>query len=393
MFKNMKISDENKELKIWNITNENKEELAYRGYITDKDDNIICPSLGYISEYNIDSIHEGKIKVIKPEDWKWSYAVEGTMLRLYFYNHEWYLSTHKKISAFQSRWSCKFSFGELFIHTLEEIFPEKENVYEWFLSHLSKDNIYYFLLRSNFQNRIICHISSLEPKDKIVYIGHRKKDCKKLNIEEKNDIFNHLSSIQYLDDKFYSFNDILQYVEKNINPFQYQGIFGYNPQTDEFIKIINSQYKDLVKVRGNNHNLRFRYLEIRNDKIMVEKLYMLYPKFSSIFDEYEKLINKISKKIYRVYIDRYIHNKYITLPKEEYIILRKCNEWFLKNKDCRISPKEVIDILNKENPYYLYKMIQRTKNEEKIDVNFYRNKISMNSFDSLQSFYEQTQND
>lgn len=393
MFKNMKISDENKELKIWSITNENKEDLEYRGCITDNNNNIICPSLGYIYEYNIELVEEGKVKVINPEDWKWSYSVEGTMLRLYFYNHEWYLSTHKKISAFQSRWSCKFSFGELFIHTLEEIFPEKENVYEWFLSHLSKDNIYYFLLRSNFQNRIICHISSLEPKDKIIYIGLRKKETKNLNLNEKNEIFNNLSSIKCIDKKFESFDDVLQFVEKNINPFEYQGLFGYNPKKEEFIKIINSKYKDLVKVRGNNHNLRFRYLEIRNDKVMVEKLYMLYPKFSSIFDDYEKLINKISKKIYRVYIDRYIHNKYVTLPKEEYIILKKCNEWFLKNKDGRISIKEVMDILDKENPYYLYKMIQRIKNEENVDVHFYRNKINMNSFDSLQSFYQQTQED
>ena len=64
----------------------------------------------------------------------------------------------------------------------------------------------------------------------------------------------------------------------------------------------------------------------------------------------------------------------------------------MKHKDERISPKEVMDILDKENPYYLYKMIQRTKSEEGIDVHFYRNKINMNSFDSLQSFYEQTQN-
>ena len=59
---------------------------------------------------------------------------------------------------------------------------------------------------------------------------------------------------------------------------------------------MNSRYKDLVKVRGNNHNLRFRYLEVRKDKIMVEKLYMLYPKFSSIFDEYERFIYKNEKK-------------------------------------------------------------------------------------------------
>lgn len=385
MFNPIKKEEDNMELHILN--NKSEEDLDKRGCIIDKKNNIICPSLGYISEYNIETIEEGN--EIKPDEWKWSHAVEGTILRLYFHENEWYLSTHKKISAFQSRWSCKFSFGELFIHTLEEIFPEKENVYKWFLNQLSKENIYYFLLRSNFQNRIICHVSSLEPKDKIIYIGLRNGTDKKLDMENQIPIFNQLSFIQNIDYNFSSYQDILKYVEECIDPFQYQGILGYNPQTHRFIKVINSKYKELVKVRGNNHNLRFRYLEIRNDKIMVEKLYMLYPKFSSIFDEYEKLIHKISKKIYRVYIDRYIHNKYITLPKEEYIILRKCNEWFLKHKEYRISPQDVMDILNKENPYYLYKMIQRIKNEENIDIHFYRNKINTNSFDSLQNFYQQ----
>ena len=151
---------------------------------------------------------------------------------------------------------------------------------------------------------------------------------------------------------------------------------------------MNSKYKELVKVRGNNHNLRFRYLEIRNDKVLSEKLYMLYPKFTSIFDEYEKLIHKFARKIYYVYIDRYIHQKYITLPKEEYIILRKCNEWFLKNKDKRLNVEEILNIINKENPYYLYKMIQRVKNENNIDIQFYKNKINKDSLDSLQKFYK-----
>ena len=48
-----------------------------------------------------------------------------------------------------------------------------------------------------------------------------------------------------------------------------------------------------------------------------------------------------------------------------------------------------MDILNKETSYYLYKMIQRVKNEENIDVYFYRNKIKTTSFDSLQNFYQQ----
>ena len=388
-FEFMNITDKNESMKIWNYKNEVlKDKYELRGCITDNEDKIICPSLGHIQEYNIDTLEEGNRDIKNPKEWLWTYAMEGTMLRLYNYKGEWFLSTHKKISAFHSRWSCKFSFGELFINVLEEIFPEKENVYEYFLSQLSKDKMYYFLLRSNYQNRIICLTSSLEMKDKIIFIGSRKNSDFRLNTKGEEEILNHLSYFKYIDHTFQNFNDILHFVEEKIDPFQYQGLFGYNPKTEHFIKIMNSKYKELVKVRGNNHNLRFRYLEIRNDKVLSEKLYMLYPKFTSIFDEYEKLIHKITRKIYRVYIERYIHLKYITLPKEEYIILRKCNEWFLKNKDKRVTIDEILNIINQENPYYLYKMIQRVKNEENVDIQFYKNKMNSNSLESLQSFYK-----
>ena len=115
---------------------------------------------------------------------------------------------------------------------------------------------------------------------------------------------------------------------------------------------------------------------------------MLYPKFTTIFEDYEKLIHKIARKIYRVYIDRYVQMKYITLPKEEYIILRKCNEWFMKQKDKRVTIQQILNIIDNENPYYLYKMIQRIKNEENIYIQFYKNKININSLESLQTFYK-----
>lgn len=388
-FECMNITDKNETMKIWTHKNEEiQEKNELRGCVTDNEDNIICPSLGHIREYNIDSMDEEKAEMKNIKDWLWTYAMEGTMLRLYYFRKEWFLSTHKKISAFQSRWSCKFSFGELFIHTLEELYPHQENVYEYFLKNLSKNRIYYFLLRSNHQNRIICHTSSLNTKDKLIFIGYRDNNDLKLNIFNKEPFLEPLSSFQFFSKTFYNFHEIIRLVEETIDPFQYQGLFGYNPKTEQFVKIINSKYKELVKVRGNNHNLRFRYLEIRNDKILVEKLYMLYPKFTSVFDEYEKLIHKISKKIYRVYIDRYVNMKYITLPKEEYIILRKCNEWFLKNKKSRITVDEILNIINQENPYYLYKMVQRLKNEDCIDFQIYRNKLNSNSLKSLQNFYK-----
>ena len=89
---------------------------------------------------------------------------------------------------------------------------------------------------------------------------------------------------------------IFDFVENNIDAFKYQGIIGYTSNNHESLKIINSRYKDLILIRGNNHNLRFRYLEIRKEADKVEKFFMLYPKLVHIFEDYERTINFIVKK-------------------------------------------------------------------------------------------------
>ena len=107
----------------------------------------------------------------------------------------------------------------------------------------------------------------------------------------------------------------------------------------------------------------------------------------SVFEDYERTLLKISKKIYGVYVERYIHSRYITLPRDEYIILQKCYNWYLENKHIRISPKEIMDFIDVENPLYLYKMIQRYKNNGSSD-NFRK----VPSFPSMETFIKNDEN-
>ena len=389
----MKVSDEDTELKIWNYTGDLKDDgNKYRGCITDKSNEVICPSLGYTYEYYIDTKEESMDRFKRLSDWQWFYSTEGTMLRLFYYKEQWRITTHKKLSAFDSRWSCNQSFGELFVQCLEKLYPNRtEDVYKWFLNQLDKDRIYYFMLRSNSQNRVICHTSSIEEKDHLIFIGYR-------NVQEMNFILGtnentpELRGVQKslkIGENFETVDDLFQFVENQIDPFQYQGIIGFSlvDGNYEITKIINSRYKELAKIRGNNHNLKFRYLEIRNDPQKVEKLFMLYPKQVSTFDEYEKVLIKIVKRISKTYVDRFINCKYITLPKEEYIVLRKCNEWCRHHKETFISQNQIMAIINMESPLNVYKMIQRYRNDE-MQQRFYQNRIKKtNTFDNIVSFY------
>ena len=166
----MKVTDENDTLKIWNYTGPHKEKFYnFRGYITDLNDELICPSFGHTEEILSSDIE--RLQELKPDNYKWFYSSEGTLCRIFCHEDTWYISTHKKLSAFASRWSCKHSFGELFVNSLKNLYPEApENVFEWFCSSLKKNEIYYFLLRCNSQNRIICNVSNVKDYERCMYV-------------------------------------------------------------------------------------------------------------------------------------------------------------------------------------------------------------------------------
>lgn len=399
----MRVSDENESMTVWNYTGDLKDESnKYRGCITDKKNKIICPSLGYTYEYYIDTKEDSREKFKNFENWSWFYSPEGTMLRLFYFQGDWHIVTHKKLSAFQSRWSCNFSFGELFIQALEKIIgnvseTQESNVYETFVNHLDKGKIYYFMLRSNYQNRVICHTSTVSEKDSLIFIGHRETTDFQFflaNSEIENEMLRKIRQPLQVEHKFSNIDSVFHFVEKSIDPFEYQGLIGFCK--DEFdyhmIKIVNSRYKELIKIRGNNHNLKYRYIEIRNDPTKVEKLFMLYPKYVTVFQDFEKILTKISKKISRTYVDRYIHCKYVTLPKEEYIILRKCNEWCIKNNEKYVSVKTILNIINMESSMNVYKMIQRFRTDEQQRKTYQVRVKKTNTFDDIISFYNMTEN-
>ncbi len=394
----LKVSDEDDSMTVWNYTGDIKDENnKYRGCITDKMNTILCPSLGYTYEYHIDTKEESIETFKNFEQWKWFYATEGTMVRVFHYEGRWHLATHKKLSAFDSRWSCSLSFGELFTKSLKSIFYfiQEDNIYEWFLSQLETEKIYYFLVRSNQQNRIICHTSNISEKESLIYIGFRNRHNLKfsLSMDDTNSIFKEILNPLCVNRELRSIDELYDFVENNIDPFQYQGLVGFcNDNSDyQLIKVINSRYRELVQIRGNNHNLRLRYLEIRNDPSKVEKLFMLYPRHVASFEDFERLLGLICKKIAKTYIERYVQSKYVTLPKEEYIILRKCNEWCIKNNETVISHKKVLLIMNQESPINLFKMIQRFRNENFApSSNHPHRKRFSNNFNNILSFYKIT---
>ena len=365
----IKCMDTDGVLEVWNYTecsNSSPESVKrQRGLIKDTDGNLVVHSFGYTDEYTHADVETVRDKMADAE-WIFHYSVEGTLLRMFYENNQWYLSTHKKLNAFKSRWSCKQTFGELLEQGLDDVFLRKGTL-AWLQEQLPTTHVYFFLVRSNAQNRIVCQTHHLQKNETVVFLGHyaRETEPTRFVFYEKGQTTDDLAVLRVLESPPPLPSPVATVEElcglvSTLDPFVYQGVIGFRKDGMESFKVLHTDYVKYYSVRGTNPNLRFRYLELRNQPDQVQLLYVLYPKYTMLFDEYEGTLFEIAKVIYQFYVNRYIKNQYITLPREEYVVLKKCHEWYLQDrKNNRIFTQKVLEILANETPLNLYKMIRR----------------------------------
>ena len=227
----IRISDTQDDLILYHYVNcdETSEDFikSSRGIIR-SGDNIICKTFGFTPE--ILSTNSEEIKKLLPsiQNYKIYDAEEGAILRLYYHNNKWYLSTHRKINAYHSRWGnpSSQSFGDMFIDSLEWeikngslkdiVYQNKSDIFNLYCEKLDKNKNYTFIVRNTKENRIVCDVP-LHPQS--YFIG--SFDNKLHLLVEGND-----SSISYPNSyNFNSVDELLNHVN-NINYTLKQGVIG-----------------------------------------------------------------------------------------------------------------------------------------------------------------------
>ncbi len=292
-------------------------------------------------------------------NWRFFKAYEGTLIRVFYFGNRWFVSTNKKFDAFRSKWSSKLSFGDMFVEGLRRInMLENKKIEDnalmgIFLASLNKDYQYMFLVRNNAENRIVCDAPSSD-EHLIFHVGTfmRKENETILNLDDVLQGFSRSSELT-----FKSVDDVLTYVS-NCDCKKTQGIIAFNKNNDQ-IKIYNSEYHSLYKIRGNVPSIKFRYLSVRMDRNMVNKMYELYPSHIETFENYEKSLCNIATIIHNMYIQRYVKHIHTVVPKEQFIIMQKCHNFYHTNpKKNIVTLKVVINFLNDTPPSILNKMIK-----------------------------------
>jgi len=343
-----------------------------------KDDELVMKGFPYTIEYtkkmNSKDINNNIVPIFDKCSFYDSY--EGALIRMFYYKDKWYLSTNRKLDAYRSKWASKESFGSYFFkalvnavdsnNELREAIGLKEgekpshygsenphNKYiEGFQNILDKNKQYMFLLLNSNENRIVCESPT---KPTMFHVGTF------VNSELRMDEYIHLPYPQEL--KFSNIDELYNYVN-NVDIKKLQGVIVFAPNNIQY-KIFNEQYDELYKVRGNEPSIKFRYLQVRMNKEYNDILHKLYPEYTIAFEEYENHIYDIANDILNAYKDRFIKKTYVTVPVEEFQVIRECHKWHLLDRiHNKISLSKVIDILNLQPPTNINRMIRKKISEK-----------------------------
>lgn len=362
-----RMVDSEGEVTLYSPDHNNLKDSIYRGIVF-YGDKYVGKGFDYTPIYTNDSHknHEEENKLFTDiKKCRVFDSFEGTILKMFFLEGEnrWFISTNRKLNAFKSTWSSKKdSFGSLFKKALEfeakentkfleaiggSFNVEKDNIIEKLESILDKNKQYMFLLLSNSDNRIVC-----KNKDNSLYFVASIENGL-LNVDDKlplntpNELF------------FNSFDELYNYIDYS-DFLSKQGVIIFTQDNKHHYKIFNDNYNELYEARGNEPSIKFRYLQVRRNKKLVDALKYLYPEFIQNFDDYEHNLFNIASNIHVAYVNRFIKKMYTTVNSDEYQVIKACHTWHSEDRFVnKINLDKVFEFLELQSPSSLNHMIKR----------------------------------
>ena len=335
-----------------------------RGTIVNTDTNeIVCRSFPYTPEAV--SNDPERITALLPEDLsKVSFynSCEGTVLRLFWDDKEWQLSTHRKIDANNSYWAGP-TFGELFQELRKDNFA---------FDDLDRDLCYVFLMSHN-SNRLVYNI----PKHQLMLIAvYNRIESRFLDSNEYGPSFDTpklnppgcvypqpVHVVKGVADLQGAVDELEKFASFNL-----AGIIALPDATNPRpVKVVNESYNNLRNARGNEPNIRSRYIQLRGtpEGGLIVGWYK-EPQYQETFDAAEDEFDDLVERLHTMYINRYVHKDFSQLPKEEFVTLQRCHGWHVEDRSSNIVTEDKVrEILNGTPTHFLLVMLNRQRREQR----------------------------
>ena len=251
-----------------------------RGIILEKEtNNVMCYSLDKFEDKN-DLINTDDI-----DGWEFEDAIDGTQIRLYYYDSKWISTTARRIDSKKSKWN--------YVKTFYELFEDVEQLINYEL--LNKDYTYTFILK-HIENRIVSSVT----KNELIHIHTRNnKTLEEVDVDIK------VPKPRKF--QFVSFDDFIT----DINKLDFENKGYVVKCSNKRYMFQSKEYEEVRDLKGNHLNINYNYLELlKNNKL--DDFLGYFPEFQIKFQSVIQKIDELGVKLHNLYIQKNIR-KEITL--------------------------------------------------------------------------------
>ena len=278
-------------------------------------------------------------------------SVDGTQIRLFYYDGKWCKATTRCSDAYRAYWYSKKSFGELFDEAAELCGLNYDT--------LDKGCCYSFVL-CHPENRIVVSYE----KPYLVHVVTRRLDTFN-EVTDTHAVEGALRPKSYK--KFSTPWELVNYAhiqtDNNLEGYMVHCVSEVDGVvTHQRMKIITPAYLEVKELRGNGNNLFFRYLELRQARLL-PSFTQYFPEFSDQFKAYETNILNIAREIKTQYINKFVYRSIKEADWHYRPLVYKLHGEYLETHD-KTTMNKVLKHIAELHPKQLCFMYNRTMHPE-----------------------------
>lgn len=308
------------------------EDKKIRGVLYNGDD-LILYGMPYSENYIIDDdVVESDFEFLFDGSYKISRAIEGTLLRVYYFGGSWCVSTHRKINANRTHWGNEVSFMELFKNAIKN-----KSGLDWEVfanTCLDIDFQYTFLINATTKTRFVCTAGTLS-----CFLYTITKDNIYVELDD-DDILKEWYQKEYNMDLKSAFD----FVKELDAPFNYSGLLFFDPITFQSIKLVNKKYQAYYDVRNNEVSIAKCYLSNINNPTNIAILEELYKNEMDIIrPSYCDAIEELTKYTLELYKNKHVNKQDVVIPKNMIDIIYRCHGTYIQNVNSKYKKPLTLD--------------------------------------------------
>jgi hypothetical protein len=257
----------------------------------------LCYSFDKMIDHEGEGEEVDRLDDVFPEDEEMflEYAMEGTLMRVWWYQGEMMVSTKRCINARLSHWVSRKSFRELFDEALTRSSAD--------LSSLPQEYTYSFLLTHPENNMVVKY---MEPK--LYHLGARNMTT----LQEEHLDIPGIDRVPRVVVRKSEMAGHITFVKKSpIYTMEGYILIDRNFHRQRFA---SPTYKKAREIYGNMNSNLMKFFTLRKDVVKLNEYLQMFPDDIIEFNAYEANFYQCAQQVHSLYIQRFVQKR---SPEEE----------------------------------------------------------------------------